>query len=168
MGLLMWREVCGVWNFFQYWFFEVLETFRKLIFVAIPVLLDDPRNQLLGSMIVCVVYVACLHCCQPSANWLSRIVKITCAYVLLLNNFYGWMILAAMVNREGNEQELSLSLAIINILAVFGPALVSMYIMYLSLHKLYAQHRVDRSKTHQLGGQKEIDGDIECDMMAGD
>ncbi|KAK3251779.1 hypothetical protein CYMTET_38891, partial [Cymbomonas tetramitiformis] len=125
----------------QYWFFELLETFRKLVFVAIPVLLDDPGNQLLNSMIICLLYVACLHCCQPNSHGLNRAVKITCAYVLLMNNFYAWMMLAGLDDADGNENFFSMGLVIINNFAFFGPAFLSMYVLVMSLHNLYVRHK---------------------------
>eukprot|EP00854_Cymbomonas_tetramitiformis_P028293 gene28293-35048_t len=127
----------------QYWFFELLETFRKLVFVAIPVLLDDPGNQLLNSMIICLLYVACLHCCQPNSHGLNRAVKITCAYVLLMNNFYAWMMLAGLDDADGNENFFSMGLVIINNFAFFGPAFLSMYVLVLGS---FVEMRIDWPK----------------------
>ncbi|KAK3268991.1 hypothetical protein CYMTET_22538 [Cymbomonas tetramitiformis] len=151
----------------QYWFFEILETFRKLIYVAIPVLWDQAHEQLLRSMFVCLLYVACLHFCQPDASGLNQTVKITCAYVLLLDNFYAWMMLAGMVDEEGGEQKLSFALAAINVVAFCGPALISVYVMLLSLRNFYVQHRLRRSpalRSATLGKESEYSSG----MMAGD
>eukprot|EP00854_Cymbomonas_tetramitiformis_P007241 gene7241-8625_t len=152
----------------EYWFFELLETFRKLVFVAIPVLLDEPGEQLLNSMVVCLLYVACLHCCQPNSSGLNRTVKITCAYVLLMNNFYGWMMLAGLVDAAGEEDSFSMGLVVMNNFAFFGPALVSMFIMLSSLHSMYTQRKRNQESTSRRQPNKDDEASCDADIMAGD
>ncbi|KAK3258867.1 hypothetical protein CYMTET_32108 [Cymbomonas tetramitiformis] len=116
----------------EYWWFEVFETGRKLLFVAIPVLIEDASVQLLCSLFICSTYISILHGLQPNSNWITRRVKLAFAYMLFLNTCYAWMVVAEMID-VGGDNAASLSLFVMNILAFLVPASLAVAITGYSL-----------------------------------
>ncbi|KAK3233499.1 hypothetical protein CYMTET_56210 [Cymbomonas tetramitiformis] len=122
----------------EFWYFEIVETLRKLVFVAIPVFFGSAQSQLLCSLGACATYLTVLQILQPDANSLNRTVKLSYAYMLLLNAFYGWMILAGVVS-EGTESTVATTLAVMNILAFTIPFILATILAMHCLKRVYQQ-----------------------------
>ncbi|KAK3282620.1 hypothetical protein CYMTET_9652 [Cymbomonas tetramitiformis] len=149
----------------EYWWFEIWETGRKLLFVAFPVIFGDVEPQLCGTMIVCLAYVATLHFLSPNANPLALSVKLLFAYLLLLNSLYAWMIMGGIVNSKDSIS--SICLAVLNIIAFTIPGIFSLVLMALALPKLLpksrrnSQRRTDKNRSK---GRKSSMTDIDVDV----
>ncbi|KAK3259822.1 hypothetical protein CYMTET_31195, partial [Cymbomonas tetramitiformis] len=128
-----------------YWFFEILETLRKLIFVIIPVCFGDAHSQLIASLGMCALYVMVLQGLQPNANQLNRVVKLGFAYMLLLNSFYAWMILAGLVGEE-TENATSTLFAIMNVLAFLLPAAVALILASQAMLNIYCESQESQAE----------------------
>ncbi|KAK3267954.1 hypothetical protein CYMTET_23519 [Cymbomonas tetramitiformis] len=107
----------------RYWYFEVVETVRKLCFVAIPVMFHDVRTQLMASLVLCICFVMGTHWVPSNSSKLTRIVKIYIGYILLMNNIFGWMMLAEVVGNS-NDTTVCMLVLIMNIVIVAVPGLI--------------------------------------------
>ncbi|KAK3265224.1 hypothetical protein CYMTET_26085 [Cymbomonas tetramitiformis] len=109
----------------EYWYFEVVESIRKLLLVCVQVLCADVRNQLTLTMCICASYLSCLHLIRPHANPLTRTVYVTYAYVLAINTFYAWILEAEMINSsEAVQACMEAILAALNVVVFIVPGIV--------------------------------------------
>ncbi|KAK3240520.1 hypothetical protein CYMTET_49646 [Cymbomonas tetramitiformis] len=114
----------------EYWYFEVVESIRKLLLVCVQVLLADVRNQLTFTMCICASYLSCLHLIRPHANTLTRTVYVTYAYVLAINTFYAWILEAEMLNAsEAVQAYMAAILAALNVVAFIVPGIVGVVLL---------------------------------------
>ncbi|KAK3256081.1 hypothetical protein CYMTET_34765 [Cymbomonas tetramitiformis] len=117
----------------EYWYFEIIETVRKLLFVSIPVLCDEIKLQLLLSGIVCIGYLSLLIHCKPNSSDLTHFVKLCHTYTLILYNMYGWMMLANVVDDSGANTTAGSVLAALLALAIAVPCFLTASLLYQSL-----------------------------------
>eukprot|EP00854_Cymbomonas_tetramitiformis_P017662 gene17662-21043_t len=151
------------------WYFEIVETFRKLAFVALPVLSPDIEFQLFCSMVLCMVNVSGLHFFHPNVSTMNHNIKLFFAYVLTLNCFYGWITLAGMVS-EGNETVSATVLALLNILAFTIPGFLSLLLMVMTINSMFPKNPFSRLITGRRKDSEDADNgnDLGIDALSGD
>ncbi|KAK3253622.1 hypothetical protein CYMTET_37132 [Cymbomonas tetramitiformis] len=145
----------------RYWYFEVIDTFRKLILISVPVLVNDNRAvQLITSVFVCTTYLLILIALQPIANTINYRVRVLFSCLLLMNLQYAMFLSAEMVDTGHITVTL---MVLMNVGAFTGPCFLSLYLIGSGLHSMYRK----QLKTSSDSDQRQQDSEVISDVWHG-